>query len=127
MTTKEMVCIVCPIGCQLKAELNEQGEVISVTGNTCARGDVYARKELTNPTRMLTSTIKIKGAIYERLPVITSSDIPKGKLFDVMQTLLNLEVEAPVHNKDIIIKNVCGLGVDIIASRTMEKVSTKKD
>ncbi|MEI7668317.1 MAG: DUF1667 domain-containing protein [Erysipelotrichaceae bacterium] len=122
-----MLCIFCPIVCQLKAELNEQGEVISVTGNTCARGDVYARKELTNPTRMLTSTIKIKGAIYERLPVITSSDIPKGKLFDVMQTLLNLEVEAPVHNKDIIIKNVCGLGVDIIASRTMEKVSTKKD
>jgi CxxC motif-containing protein len=122
MTTKEMVCIVCPIGCNLKAELNDQNEVISVTGNTCARGDVYARKELTNPTRMLTSTIKIKGAIYERLPVITSSDIPKGKLFDVMQALLNIEVEAPVHNKDIIIKNVCDLGVDIIASRTMEKV-----
>jgi len=123
MTTKEMVCIVCPIGCNLKAELNDQNEVVSVTGNTCARGDVYARKELTNPTRMLTSTIKIKGAIYDRLPVITSSDIPKGKLFDVMQALLNLEVEAPVQNKDIIIKNVCDLGVDIIASRTMEKVN----
>jgi CxxC motif-containing protein len=74
---------------------------------------------------MLTSTIKIEGAFYDRLPVITSSDIPKSKLFDVMKEINNSTVKAPVKAKDVLIKDVCGLGVDIIASRSMQAVDNK--
>jgi len=117
---KEMICIVCPMSCHLEVELDDKGAVLNVSGNSCPRGDVYARKELTNPTRMLTSTVKIKGAMYDRLPVITSTDIPKGKMFDVMKAIANIEVQAPVLINQIILKDVCGLGVDIKGSRTME-------
>jgi CxxC motif-containing protein len=117
---KELVCIVCPVGCNLRAELDDDQAVKGVFGNTCPRGDAYARKELTNPTRMLTSTVKIEGAQYERLPVITSSDIPKPMMRAVMEQLRHVVVHAPVNNRDVIVANVCGLNVDIIASRTMK-------
>lgn len=117
---KELVCIVCPVGCHLRAELDDDLAVSGVFGNTCPRGDAYARKELTNPTRMLTSTVKIEGAQYERLPVITSSDIPKPMMRAVMEQLRHVVVHAPVNNRDVIVANVCGLNVDIIASRTMK-------
>lgn len=100
----------------------EGNEVINVSGNTCPRGAKYAQKELTHPTRMLTSTVVIKNALYNRLPVITSSDIPKERLFDVMESLKAVRVEAPVKYGDVIIANVCDLGVDIVASRGMDKV-----
>lgn len=122
MKKVEMICIVCPMSCRLVIDVDGAGAVQSVAGNACNRGDIYARKELTNPTRMLTSTVKISGAIYDRLPVITSSDIPKGMMFEVMKALANVEVVAPVKVNDIIIENVCDLGINIIASRSMEQV-----
>ena len=122
MKKHEMICIVCPMSCHLEVDLDDAGQVLNVTGNACNRGDVYARKELTNPTRMLTSTVKISGALYDRLPVITSSDIPKGMMFEVMKALAHVEVVAPVAMNEVIIKNVCGLDVNIIASRSMERV-----
>ena len=123
MRKEEMICIICPLSCHLEVELDDQGNVGEVTGNSCPRGDTYARKELTNPTRMLTSTVSIKGAMYDRLPVITSNDIPKGKMFDVMKAIAEVEVSAPIKVKDVIVKDVCGLGVDIVASRSMDKVT----
>jgi CxxC motif-containing protein len=123
MKKVEMICIVCPMSCRLVIDVDDAGAVLSVAGNSCNRGDVYARKELTNPTRMLTSTVKISGAIYDRLPVITSSDIPKGMMFEVMKALANVEVVAPVKANDIIVENVCDLGINIIASRSMERVN----
>lgn len=119
----EMTCIVCPISCNLEITLDDDDNIIEVTGHTCPRGDVYARKELTNPTRMLTSTVRIDGAMYDRLPVITSEDIPKGKMFDVMAEINKVTVQAPVANEQVIIANVCDTGVDIVASRSMGKIN----
>jgi len=93
-----------------------------VKGNTCKRGEVYARSELTNPQRMLTSTVKLEGGLYKRLPVITYAPIPKEKLFDVMNEINKIEVCAPIKINDIIIQNVCGLNVNIIASRSVEQI-----
>ena len=118
---KELVCITCPMSCHLKAVL-EGSEVVSVTGNTCPRGEAYAKKELTHPTRMLTSTVVIKNGLYDRLPVITSCDIPKEKLFDVMEALKSVCVEAPVSCGDVVLEDVCGTGANIVASRSMGKV-----
>lgn len=121
VSTEEMTCIVCPMSCHLLAALDKDGHVISVTGNTCRRGEDYVRQELTSPTRILTSTVRLEGGLYRRLPVITSANIPKDKMMDVMREIDKVQVCAPVPIGSVLIENVCGLGVNIIASRTMEK------
>lgn len=115
-----MTCIVCPIGCQVEVVVNQENERITVSGNRCKRGENYARMEYSNPMRVLTSTIAIQGAIHRRLPVMTSGAIPKGRMNDVMKRIQGVEVSVPVHQREIIIPNVYGLGVDVIASRTMK-------
>lgn len=122
MEKKELTCIVCPMSCHLEVTLGDTGEIVNVTGNTCKRGDKYARTELTSPVRMLTSTVKLEGGLYKRLPVITSDNIPKEKMTEVMEAISQVKVVAPVKINDIIIEDVCGLGVNIIASRSMDKI-----
>ena len=111
-----VICIVCPKGCHLKVD-EENG--YAVTGFGCERGREYGKKELVNPTRVITSTVKVKGGIHPRCPVKTSSDIPKGLIKDAMKLLNSVELEAPVHVGDVVVKDICGTGVDFIASRNM--------
>lgn len=117
---KEMICIVCPIGCHLI--VSQEGESMEVTGNTCPRGKQYAMNELTNPTRTLTTTIVIENAIYHQLPVISSQPIPLDKIKETMKLLKDVKVKAPIKEKDVILKDIFGLGIDIIASRDMRKI-----
>lgn len=116
MEKRELICIGCPMGCPLTVEL-ENGEVLSVTGQTCKRGEVYARKEVTNPTRIVTSTVKVEGGKVERVSVKTKEDIPKGKIFQCVKALKGITVKAPVHIGDVIVPNVADTGVDIVATR----------
>ncbi len=113
---KEMTCVACPLGCQLTVELSEQNEVLSVTGNTCKRGEKYAHDECTNPVRMLTTTMKVNGGEFPVIPVKTSSPIPKGKMFDCMKVINNEVVDAPIKMGDVLISNICDTGVDIVAT-----------
>jgi CxxC motif-containing protein len=123
MENKELVCIVCPRGCRLTLIPDETSQGgYKVIGNGCNRGIDYGIKELTNPTRVITSTVKIKGAIMRRLPVRTKGDIPKSKVFECMKLLNDIEVYAPIKVGDIIVKNILETGVDLIASRSMDKV-----
>ena len=119
--TEQMGCIVCPMSCHMTIALNKDGSVISVSGNTCKRGEEYARQELLSPTRILTSTVKLDGSLYRRLPVITSSNIPKDKMKDIMREINRVRVSAPIKRGQILIENVCGLGVNIIASRSVQR------
>ncbi len=121
METRELTCIGCPMGCQITVEL-DKGEVLSVTGNTCKRGDIYARKEVTDPTRIVTSTIIIKDGDKPRVSVKTANDIPKGKIFEVMKDIDAAIAMAPVKIGDVLVKNVAGTGVDVIATRNISKV-----
>ena len=116
METRKLTCIGCPMGCQLTVTM-DNGEVTEVTGNTCKRGDVYARKEVTNPTRIVTSTVPVNGGRIAMVSCKTKSDIPKDKIFDCMKAIEGVSVNAPVHIGDVIVKNVCGTGVDVIATK----------
>ena len=120
MEKKSLICIGCPMGCALSVTL-ENGEVTEVTGNTCKRGDIYARKEVTNPTRIVTSTVKVSGGTLAMVSVKTKTDIPKGKIFDCVKALKTVCVKAPVHIGDVILENVADTGVDIIATKNVEK------
>ena len=115
MKTIELTCINCPMGCPLTVTLDGD-TVVSVTGNTCPRGDAYGRKEVTNPTRIVTSTIGVIGGTCPRVSVKTREDIPKGKIFDCVLALKDLTVQAPVHIGDVVLENAAGTGVDMIAT-----------
>lgn len=123
MEIKELTCIICPMGCRLEAQCETLADgtlsVTAVTGNTCPRGAKYAASELTHPERTVTSTVVLTEGRYRRLPVITSGPIPKESIFDVMKEIRAARVTAPVAIGQVIIENVCGLGVDIIASRSI--------
>jgi len=121
METRELTCICCPMGCQLKVEL-EGDEVISLTGNTCPRGDVYGRKEVVDPTRIVTSTVVVKNGDKARLSVKTANDIPKGKMAEVMKDIDKAVVNAPIKIGDVIIEDVAGTGVAVIATRNITKI-----
>ena len=96
-------------------------ENLNVTGNGCNRGIEYGINELTNPTRMVTSTVVVLGGELSRCSVATSKPIPKNKIFDVMNEINKVKVNAPIYVKDIIIKDVLNLGVDIIATRDIKE------
>lgn len=116
---KEITCIVCPIGCRMT--VLETDGTLEIKGNMCPRGENYAIEEFKNPTRMVPTTVKIQGAFLRRLPVITSQPIPKDKIFDIMEVINKAEVKAPVTLGDVIIKNILDLGVDIVATRSMNE------
>ncbi len=109
---KELICIICPSGCHITV-----GDDGKVSGNTCKRGEVYARKEATHPTRVLTTTVRLESAALRRLPVKTRTDIPKERLFDAMRALDTVVVKAPVHRGDVVLRDICGTGADVIACR----------
>ena len=113
---RNLVCIACPIGCPIEVELNDAGEVLSVTGNTCPRGEAYARTEVTHPVRSLTTSVKVEGGVHPVVPVKTAAPIPKEKMFDCMQVLNAVTLQAPVAIGDVVVKDICGLGVDVVAT-----------
>lgn len=112
----EMVCVSCPIGCAITVELDDNKNVISVTGNTCKRGDAYARQECTHPERMLTSTVKVEGGRLPVVPVKSAKPIPKEMLFDCMKEINKVTLKAPVNIGDVVIENILDTGTDIIAT-----------
>ena len=120
-TVKEMTCIVCPMGCPLKVTMNGD-EIVDVTGNTCPRGKKYAITEVTAPRRVLTSTVKVEGGHLPLCPVRTRGDIPKGLLFDAMKEVNALIIKAPVAIGDVLIPDICGTGVPLVACRNIHKV-----
>ena len=123
MERKELICIGCPLGCNLTVEM-DGGQVVSVNGNTCKRGDDYARKELTDPRRIVTSTVPVAGGNLPVVSVKTASDIPKRKIRECLCALKGVTLTAPVQIGDVIVENVADTGVDVIATKSISAVET---
>ena len=123
MERKELISIGCPLGCNLTVEM-DGGQVVSVNGNTCKRGDDYARKELTDPRRIVTSTVPVAGGNLPVVSVKTASDIPKGKIRECLCALKGVTLTAPVQIGDVIVENVADTGVDVIATKSISAVET---
>ncbi len=122
MEVKDMVCIVCPLGCKLKVMKNDESQAgYTVEGNKCFRGMNYGITEMTNPTRVVTTTVIISGTSIRRLPVKTAGSIPKHLIQQAMEVINKVEVKAPIQAGQVIIKNILGTEVDVIASRSMYK------
>ena len=120
MKTHTFTCIKCPLGCQVELT-EENGTVIKVEGHTCKQGEQYAIDEFENPVRTVTTTVRVKEGILPVLPVRSENPLPKHLIKECVRILSTAEVEAPVMCGDIVYKNILDTGVDIIASRDMEK------
>lgn len=114
---KELVCINCPIGClvSVKGDTNDV-DSLEISGNKCCRGKKYAKSEILNPTRMVTSSIKVIGGDKELVSVKTENPIPKDLIFKVMEEIREASVEAPVTIGDVLIKDVSGTGISVVAT-----------
>ncbi len=115
---KVITCINCPIGCRMTVSI-ENGKVVSITGNSCKRGIEYATQESIAPKRMVTAVVAVQG---RKMPVSvkTRTPIPKDKIFACMQAIESLQVQPPVQMGEVLCPNVCGTGVDVIATKTVE-------
>lgn len=116
MDRMDLICIGCPMGCNLEVEIDGK-EVTKVTGNICPRGIAYAQKECTNPTRIVTSSVLVEGGELTVVSVKTEKDIPKDKVFECVKALKEIVIKAPVNIGDIVLENFAGTGVNIVATK----------
>ena len=126
---RTLTCIICPNGCELELtyHIDENGELvekdsgaaIAVTGNKCPKGIAYAEQEIRNPMRNIASSINLIGGTIPLVSVRLTGPIPKAKIMDVMNVIRSASVNAPVKIGDVIIADVLGLGVDVIATRNV--------
>ena len=115
---KERICTVCPRGCHIQVE-GEGDKILSVEGQGCKRGLEYASAEFAHPVRILTTLVKLDGQ-NDLLPVRSNKPVPKEKLFDCMEVIRAATVKAPVNRYDVVVANICGTGVDIVATKAIE-------
>lgn len=113
---KELICISCPLGCHLTVDAENK----TVEGNTCKRGEVYGLNEVINPVRVITTTVKIEGSRLPVVPVKTNGAIPKKLNFEAMRVINEVICKAPVKVGDIIIKDILGTGIDVVAARSLD-------
>ena len=116
----QLICIGCPVGCLITAARNEDGNLV-ITGNTCKKGEAYARNEMTAPVRTVTSMIRVRGGCGFVIPVKTAAEIPKEKIDACMEEIKAAVVDAPVEVGDILIENVAGTSVPVIATGNMQQ------
>jgi CxxC motif-containing protein len=117
---RSLICITCPMGCRLDLLFDpEQGRVLEIEGNGCRRARSYAEKELTHPTRMVTTTVRVRGGMWPMVPVHTAEPVPKSAIFSLLQELRQVRVQAPVRCGQVVLANGAGTGVDVLASRDL--------
>ena len=115
---REFICVTCPVGCSIDAMVEGQ-ELVELRGQACGRGEDFVREELTDPRRMLTTTVRVRGGRLPLVPVRSSAPLPQHLLFDVARALRQIELVAPIKEHQVVLENVLGTQVDIITSRPL--------
>jgi CxxC motif-containing protein len=115
----DLVCINCPLSCSIEL-IEENGEVLEISGADCKVGVKYAEEEFRNPRRMVSTTVKVEGGVLPLLPVASVSTIPKSMVRDAVEVLAGIVLEAPVADGQLVYRDILGTGVDIVASRRLD-------
>lgn len=116
---QEMICIGCPMGCYLTVDYDKTN-VLDVSGNRCNVGVEYATKEIVNPERILTTSVKVRNGNLPLVSVRTDKPIPKSRIFEAMNLLANVEVEAPIKIHETIIPNIFA-GINVVATKNISR------
>jgi len=114
----EIICVACPKGCRL--EVRREGGEILVTDEGCKRGREYAIGEITDPRRMVASTVRVTGAAHALAPVYTAAPFPKRRIHELLDLLRHVKLKAPVRMNQVVLRDALGTGIDVIASRDLE-------
>jgi len=115
-----MICINCPVGCEMTVT-HDGPEVIEIEGNTCRQGIDYVKQELSNPTRTVLTTVRVRNGRHPLVPVRSKSPVPKKTIFPILEKLRDVELEAPVEIHTVVIEDAMDTGVNIVTSRGMPK------
>jgi CxxC motif-containing protein len=118
---REYTCIICPVGCDMVAEI-EDNEMVSLVGNKCAKGRVYVQQELTNPIRTIATSVLVKGGELPVASVRLSKPVPKASLFKVMAEAKKVILLAPVRIGQVVLKDIAGTGADLIVTKHVDAV-----
>jgi CxxC motif-containing protein len=114
---KKIICVACPKGCRLR--VNQAGETLVVSDQGCKRGEQYARQEMTDPRRMVATTIQMEDGQHPLLPVYTAAPFPKGKIRPLLAELRRTKLKTPIQIGQVVLKNALDTGIDILASRDL--------
>jgi len=120
MDKRELTCIICPIGCRLSVDLDDSGDIVSLEGHQCKRGETYVRTEILDPVRILTSIVRLDGGSQRMCPIRTSRPIPREMLREMARACSKLEIHAPVAIGEVVVHNIMGSGADVIVTRNID-------
>lgn len=126
MSKVHIICIGCPKGCRMVVE-HEGDEIKKISGYGCPIGKNYAREEYINPTRTLTTTVIVKKGELPLVPVKTAQPIPKNKMLEAMKETALIKVKAPINLGQVIVKDIAATGVELVATRSINKIAEKKE
>ncbi|SJZ86970.1 DUF1667 domain-containing protein [Selenihalanaerobacter shriftii] len=118
MSKEVITCINCPLGCKVDLTV-EEGEIVEIEGNKCPRGKDYVINEFKCPTRILPTTVRVKGGKLPLVPVKTAKPIPKDRLEDAMKVLAMVDLKAPVQLGDVVVENLLDTGVKVVTTRNL--------
>jgi CxxC motif-containing protein len=118
---RDFICITCPMGCSI-AVIHDGATIVELTGNNCKRGVTFVQGELSDPRRMVASTVAVHGSLHPLLPVYTATPFPKSRIFDLLAELRKVKLQAPVKMEQVVLENALGTGINVIASRDMPAV-----
>ena len=110
-------CVICPVSCTIDVEKTDSEW--KTQGNKCKRGQKYAISEHTEPVRMITTTVAVENSHFPRIPVISEKEVPKAKLMECLQYLYGVQIKAPIKCGDVVVSDICGTGVNILAAKTL--------
>lgn len=116
---KTIICTTCPNGCEITAEYTDRKD-FSIEGNRCSRGYEFTLNECFEPKRMFTASVRLKDAYRKMLPLRSDIPVPKELLIEIAKHIKDIEVNAPVDSRQIIVKNVLGTGADLVSSMRVE-------
>lgn len=119
INTQSYLCIGCPLGCRLEVDEDSGHQIVEIRGFACKRGKTYAAQEHVDPRRTLTTTVALIGGAWPRLPVKSNQPVPKAQVLVVCKLLRKIKVQAPVKVGDVVLANVLGIGIDIVATRAL--------
>ena len=118
---REFTCIICPNGCEISVELGENGEILSIEGQTCKKGEEYVRQELTHPVRTIATSVLVKGGELPLASVRLDAPVPKERIFDVMEEIRKVQLEAPTSIGQVVIADVLGTGANVVVTKNVAR------
>jgi CxxC motif-containing protein len=118
---KKFICIRCPQGCEVITTVDGYGNITGITGNSCKLGADYVKMEMTDPRRTMTTTVKVEGGMHPLVPVWTEKPVPKNKISELADALRKVTLKAPVVINQVVLENAAGTGINVIASRDINK------